>query len=121
MRLLLSALLVALVALSGCDAVAPSETASAKQVHRFRIVGPSSVIAGSCDTFTIEDTYGNPQTGSNWQVQGDGYLTNSNAASAYVLATGPTTGHYTLKVTVQGSSVAKSVNVFPNPKNTAEC
>ena len=120
MRVLISTLAVALLALAGCDAAAPSDTADAAP-SPYRIVGPSFVKAGDCDTFTIEDTSGAPQTGTGWSVQNDGYLTASGPSSAFVLATGPTVGSYRVSVWVGGSRVSKTVRVRWNPANTAEC
>ena len=123
MRVLPWTLAVALVALAGCDA---SDTASADHAAAaaapYQIVGPGSVRAGSCDTFTIESSSGVPQAGYNWSVTGNGYLTNASPSSALVLATAP--GSYTLRANAgspYGTIVSKKVFVTYNPRGTVEC
>ena len=112
---------LALAVLAGCDATDPSASADAAPAE-FRINGPSSVTVGDCDTFTISDPYGNPQSGYNWTVTSGGYLTASGTGSAFVLAT--SAPRYTVSARVNsplGPLVSKTVRVAPNPDNTAEC
>ena len=132
--LLLTACTVAAsVSLLACDAAGPeasapevalsSDATTADAVlHRYRIDGPSSVIAGSCDYFTVEDASGNSQSTFNWKVSGSGYLTAATTSRSLVLATA--VGRYTVSANVgsaSGPRVSKTVSVRWNPQGTVEC
>lgn len=118
MRVLSLTLAVALLALAGCDATAPSASADAGAAYT--IVGPSFVKAGDCDTFTAQNASGGTATVSDWTVSGSGYLTNETSTSAFVLAE-YSGSSYTLKALIQGRWYAKTVRVRFNPAGTYEC
>ena len=123
MRVFLPTLLAALVVLAGCDAIepAPSDLADAAPAP-YRIDGPSLVVDGSCDTFTVEDASGVPQAAYSWTVSGSGYLTNATTSSALVLATAPSSYLVSARVgSPSGPFVSKRVSVIYNPRGTAEC